>query len=299
MSKRIARVFPSRTNCTPNDDLAFVGDPPLGLPPIDEVHVSCAFTWDLPEARRLCKAWAHVAPVRLGGPATGMRGEDFVPGLYVKRGYVITSRGCPNNCWFCSVPKREGKLRELPITEGWNVLDDNLLACSERHFIGVCYMLRDAIQKPVFSGGLEAARFTADHAAMLKNYVQPKEMFFAYDTPDDWMPLHRATELCWRAGIRQRSKAVNAYVLIGYPKDTMADADKRLRRCVGIGVVPMPMLWRDKDGLTDPAWRKFRHLWMVRRRRGFDKMLAEDCWGLCDPPDLAGARDLTRCGGRR
>ena len=65
-----------------------------------------------------------------------------MPGMYLKKGYVITSRGCPNRCWFCSVPRREGgRLRELPITEGNIVLDDNLLACSRQHIEAVFEML--------------------------------------------------------------------------------------------------------------------------------------------------------------
>ena len=105
------------------------------------MHVSVTFTWDMPEAERLAASWERVAPVKIGGPATGMRGEDFVPGRYLKPGYVITSRGCANHCWFCSVPAREGLLRELPITPGWNILDDNLLACSESHIKKVLGML--------------------------------------------------------------------------------------------------------------------------------------------------------------
>ena len=38
----IARVFPRRTSATPDDELAFIGDPPLFLPGMDEVHVSCS-----------------------------------------------------------------------------------------------------------------------------------------------------------------------------------------------------------------------------------------------------------------
>ena len=34
------------------------------------------------------------------------------------------SHGCHNHCWFCSVPKLEGSLRELPISDGWILLDD-------------------------------------------------------------------------------------------------------------------------------------------------------------------------------
>ena len=54
----IARVFPRRTSATPDDELAFVGDPPLFLPAADEAHVSCTLTWDRPEAERLARAWA-------------------------------------------------------------------------------------------------------------------------------------------------------------------------------------------------------------------------------------------------
>lgn len=41
---RIIRVFPRRTEATPNDELAFVGDPPFPelLPPADIVQVILA-----------------------------------------------------------------------------------------------------------------------------------------------------------------------------------------------------------------------------------------------------------------
>lgn len=138
---KIARVFPRKTNASPTDELAFFDRPGLFDYEINEVHVSVTFTWDIERAKRLTDAWAKVAPVRLGGPAMGERGGDFIPGLYLKPGYIITSRGCPNRCWFCSVPKRDGPLRELPIHEGCNVLDDNLLACSENHIRAVFTML--------------------------------------------------------------------------------------------------------------------------------------------------------------
>jgi hypothetical protein len=37
--------------------------------------------------------------------------------------------------------KREGPVRELPVCEGANILDDNLLACSEAHIRKVFQML--------------------------------------------------------------------------------------------------------------------------------------------------------------
>jgi len=150
--KKIIRVFPRRTNATPIDEMAFIGLPDMFCE-ADEVHISVTFSYDLPEAERLEKYWRQIAPVKIGGPATGQRGEDFIPGMYLKKGYVITSRGCPNKCWFCSVWKREGEVRELSITEGWNILDDNLLACSDGHIKKVFAMLEKQKEAAHFTGG--------------------------------------------------------------------------------------------------------------------------------------------------
>ena len=93
---KIARVFPRLTRATPEDELCFFGPPPmLTLPEIDEVHVSCVFTYDREKAEELAYQWEVVgAPVKIGGPAYDDPAEgDFVPGRYLKKGYVITSRG--------------------------------------------------------------------------------------------------------------------------------------------------------------------------------------------------------------
>ena len=108
---------------------------------ITEIHVSVTFTWDRPEAERLARIWKRYAPVKIGGPAYDDPGSDFIPGMYLKKGYTITSRGCNNKCWFCLVPKREGQLRELPITAGRNLQDNNILGCSEKHIRDVFAML--------------------------------------------------------------------------------------------------------------------------------------------------------------
>jgi hypothetical protein len=229
---------------------------------VDEVHISVTFTWDLPRANQLATEWSGVAPVKIGGPGIGMRGETFESGCYLKPGYVITSRGCPNRCWFCSVWKRDGNIRELPIVEGYNVLDDNLLACSDRHILDVLDMLKRQPRHAEFTGGLEAAKLQ-DWTAEAFYSIKPKQVFLAYDTPDDWEPLRQAANLLWKAGFKPhpRSHAIRAFVLIGYPKDTIQDAERRLMQVVSLGIFPMAMLWRDKDGKTNPTWRRFQRLW--------------------------------------
>ena len=143
----LARVFPRRTRATPDDAYAFVGLPPAKLPEgITEVHISVSFSFDLEEAERLYEAWSKIAPrCAIGGPATGQRGEEFVPGKFLKKGYTITSRGCraENACWFCNAWRREGPVRELPVRPGRNILDDNLMASSESHIKKVFEMLEE------------------------------------------------------------------------------------------------------------------------------------------------------------
>lgn len=278
----IARVFPRRTNATPpkSDEYAFVGDIPLFLPPdITEVHVSVAFSWDLQEAARLADAWSRVAPVKLGGPATGERGHDFIPGMYLKKGCVITSRGCPNHCWFCSVPEREGPLRELPVTEGNNVLDDNLLACSEQHIYKVFDML-DKQTNVILSGGLEAARLRPWHVALFER-VHVKEAFFAYDGPDKWEPLVDAAQIL-KASDWYRPYKVCSYILCGYPGDTIAAAEKRCLDTLRLGIYPFAMFYRDVSGrqTKDKDWTKFQITWTrpaainaTRRRLGLKEVI--------------------------
>jgi len=256
----LARVFPRRTNATPTDALAFVGDPPMFLPPIERVHISVAFTWDLPEAERLARAWEHVAPVSIGGPATGKPGGQFVPGRYLRPGYTITSRGCPNHCWFCSVWPREGTTREFAIRDGWDVLDDNLLRCSPEHISAVFSMLDRQPNRPKFTGGLEASVLTAEVAERLRS-LRPEAIFFAYDTPDDLPSLRRAAELLRNAGIPFAGHRVRSYVLCGYSGDEIGLAEIRMREVVSTGITPMAMQWCDEDGKGFPGWGRFVRRW--------------------------------------
>lgn len=259
---RLIRVFPRRTALTPTDEMAFIGLPTLFVPECDEVHISVSFTWDVEESKRLAEQWRMIAPVTIGGPAMGTRGEEFTPNKYVKQGAVITSRGCPNRCWFCNVWRRDGDVRELKIMDGWNVLDDNLLACSKSHIISVFDMLSRQQHKPVFTGGLEASRleeWTAEALLRLK----PLRLFFAYDTESDREPLINAKLLLKKAGFKfhPQSHVISCYVLIGHQHDSFEQADERLSFVASLGIMPFAMLYRDRRGLVNQEWRRFQREW--------------------------------------
>ena len=179
--------------------LAYFG-PPEMLAKADEVHISVTFTYDKPWAEQLVEEWRHVAPVKIGGVAYGDRGEEFVPGRYIKPSHVFTSRGCPRRCWFYSVWKRDPVPRLLPIIDGWNILDDNLLACPRNHVEAVFALLRQQNRRIEFTGGLEALALEDYQVDLLASLKPRPTMFFAYDPGDDFETLRSAASRLLEAG---------------------------------------------------------------------------------------------------
>ena len=176
--RRLIRVFPRRTHATPDDTLAYIGPPDL-FAEADEVHISVSFTWDIPAAERLAEQWKYVAPVKVGGVAYGDTSLEFIPGRYVKKGYTVTSRGCPRRCWFCGVWRKWPTVNVLPIYPGHNILDDNLLAAPREHVEAVFAMLRQQKRRVEFTGGLEALSLQDYQVDLLASLTPRPNMFWA------------------------------------------------------------------------------------------------------------------------
>lgn len=235
-----ARIFPRRTKMTPTDDDAFVGEPPLGCPQYDEVHISVCFTWDISKAKYLESQWkTYAKSVEIGGPAiNGSRG-DFVPGQYLRKGVTITSRGCPNKCPWCYVPEWEGKIQELPIKEGNIIQDNNLLACSRSHVKKVFAMLRQ--QKSIeFSGGLQNT-LLKDWVVEELRSLKIKQIWVAYDNKMRYRSVRKAIGKLTKYFPRDK---IRCYVLIGYYRDSLYEAEMRLRYIYELGALPFAMRYR-------------------------------------------------------
>jgi hypothetical protein len=100
------------------------------------------------------------------------------------------------------------------------------------------------------------------HVELLKK-LRPKEIFFGCDDEVKFHHLREAVKLFREADYFSHN-TFRAYVIMGYPGDTMEDAERRLQRVKDIGVCPMAMLYRDETGtIIQPErdWKRFSRLW--------------------------------------
>jgi hypothetical protein len=159
--------------------------------------------------------------------------------------------------------KRDPVPRLLPVVDGWNVLDDNLLACPRPHVEAVFAMLRRQGRRVEFTGGLEALALQDYQVELLAGLRPCPPMFFAYDPGDAFETLEHAARRLLEAGFTASSHFMRAYCLIGHPKDTFDAADAQLRSLLAIGFTPMAMLWRpetpsQQKWAPDERWRAFQ-----------------------------------------
>lgn len=256
---RIIRVFTRKTSYTPVDENAFYGMPPLVIPEHDEVHISCSFTWDRKIAKELAFQWEGRTnkPVKLGGPAFGSPATDFKQGLYLKPNIIFTTRGCNNNCPWCCVPKLEGPLKELPVTQGNIIQDNNFLQANRAHKEKVFDMLRTQ-RRICFKGGLQAS-LVDDHFVEAVRGLRISELWLACDTDGAIPGFLRACKKLVKAGFSREK--IKCYVLIG--KD-MEQEESRLRTVYEAGAMPFAQLYRDfSDTKTEYSkdWNLFARQW--------------------------------------
>ncbi len=256
---KVIRVFPRRTQLTPRDEYAFVGDPPMIRPEADEVQISVTFTWDIQEGWRLYNAWRqYYNDVKIGGPALGSTCGTSVPGLYLQPGVTFTSRGCNNQCSWCLVPEREGRVKTIGFWAGHIIQDNNLLQCDRQHVETVFLMLRSQRHAAYFSGGLECS-LLADWVVEELQTMRINQLFLACDSWPALKPLQRAARKLSPLGQRR----LRCYALLGYNGESIAQAEERLREIWHAGCMPFAQLYQPSGEYIKyaPEWRALARTW--------------------------------------
>lgn len=148
-------------------------------------------------------------------PDYSLYGCDYAIGRF--------TRGCPNRCPWCVVPKMDGnEVRHVAdLADFWDgqkvvrLLDDNIMA-DEDEFCRDCEQLSGAGVKVIWEA-LDARLVTDKTAATLATVKQAKSIHFAWDShsQDDAVP--RAIETLSRHGLKPWR--LMFYVLVGFNTD--------------------------------------------------------------------------------
>lgn len=145
----------------------------------------------------------------------------------------FTSRGCIRNCYFCVVPKKEGRFRPVQHPRDFHdqkhrkavYLDNNILASKEWFFEVTDWILEEDLEID-FNQGLDIRLLTEEVAERLHKIRQLKPWKFAYDQSESRQAVRDGIEILNNAGIRVKNDCL-FYV---YVHDDASFRDG-LRRC--------------------------------------------------------------------
>ena len=120
-------------------------DMPLMLDQVDKTYVSCIF----PENKDKCLIFEGRALIGGSGYSLDIKLPPEIEEVKPRMNWGFTTRGCIRNCYFCFVPKMEGKVRVIgDIYDVWDgkskdicLMDNNILVIP-KHFKLICSQLR-------------------------------------------------------------------------------------------------------------------------------------------------------------
>lgn len=253
VDKNMIRVFPVRTDHTPVDGMAFIGEPPenINFDPWIPVAISITFTWHILEGFKLWHKWKkYFHNVSIGGPAFKQPSNSFVSNRFVRGGVTFTSRGCARKCPWCYEVNEEGFREIKPIIPGYIVWDPNLFQCSDKHIREVFKMAQKQIKPIVFAGGLDFRLLNKWHIELFESITIGK-LYFAIDTLDILKIAERKIKLF----LNKPSTWKYVYTLCGF-RETLKEAKNKVKNIKNIGLIPKVMLYQNDK------WKHYTKDWL-------------------------------------
>lgn len=197
-----------------------------------------------------------------------------------KTAYGFLTRGCPNKCFWCIVPKKEGKqhpymdVEEIAIEGRTNLIlmDNNVLASD----YGL-QQIEKIIEKGYrvdFNQALDARLVTEDIAKLLARVKWLNQIRFGCDTPKQIVWCENAMNMIDK--FRKRPASYLMYTMIS---DDMDEAYTRLshfRDNKRVRIVAQPFRDVDNPNQIIPQWQKDMARWAMRR----------EIYAVCDFKDF-------------
>jgi len=190
--------------------------------------------------------------------------ESMFPdyGLYpqYKEAYGFLTRGCPRNCKFCIVSRKEGRCstKVADLGQFWNgqktikLLDPNLLACKD--WKGLMQQLIDSKAKVDFTQGLDI-RLMTDRKAYMLNSVNVETIHFAWDNYEfkTYEQLKR-----FRPKFKYDYRKLKVYVLTNFNTTHEQDLE-RVYKLKELGYDPYIMIY---DKYNAPIQTRYLQRWV-------------------------------------
>lgn len=175
-------------------------------------------------------------------PDYSLYGCDYAIGRF--------TRGCPNRCPWCVVPKMDGnEVRHVAdLSDFWDgqkivrLLDDNIMA-DEDEFCRACEQLHDADVRVTWEA-LDARLVTDRTASALATVKHEKRIHFAWDGHSQDEAVPRAIETLSRHGMKPWRFMF--YVLVGFNTDMEYDLH-RIYTLRDLGTNPFVMPFDKSD----------------------------------------------------
>lgn len=161
--------------------------------------------------------------------------------------YGFLSRGCPNNCGFCLVSKKSGRVshKVADLTEFWNgqknivLLDPNIMACRDHK--DLLKQLIDSGAYVEFNQGIDA-RFIDESNIELLSQIKMKIIHFAFDFMKNEERIIRGLQLA-KQHLKLTDRNSIVYMLTNY--DTSIKEDLyRVKRLKEVGFSPDVRIYR-------------------------------------------------------
>lgn len=172
---------------------------------------------------------------------------SLYPHLTQNTAYGFLTRGCPNNCGFCIVSKKEGlqSRKVADLSEFWRgqkyikLLDANILACRDR--VELLQQLIDSRATVDITQGLDA-RFITEEIAEMLNKIKMENLHFAFDFMKNEKAIVRGLQTFRKISTKHKSKLI-VYMLTNY--DTTIEEDLyRVTKIEESGFIPDVRIYR-------------------------------------------------------
>lgn len=195
---------------------------------------------------------------------------SLYPNLTKNTAYGFLTRGCPNNCPFCIVSKKEGRksIKVANLNEFWDgqknikLLDPNLLACKDH--LDLLQQLVNSGATVDFTQGLDARLITNKNVKLL-SLIKVKMVHFAFDLMENEKKIVEGLELYKKATeIDERKTGV--YILTNF-NTTHGEDLYRVYKVRDMGYMPYIMIYNKPEApqITKKLQRWCNNRFIYRR----------------------------------